>query len=266
VPWVYFSVSTFYHRYYLATMAPAIAALAGIAADAVVTMWRDKDPRRWWGLVALLVCAAVQALLLLTYPAWGRWIIPLILGLSFGARVVLYLLRLPEYAAAQGAALAGMAVAVLVLYITPAIWAAIPVATCTHMTLPIAGPQDAPCRPFEIRPFLDPALAAYLEDERDGARYLAATYDLGIAELGILETGEPFMALGGYRGSDPILTVDQFSELVAEGEVRFFLSMEGEGEHYPVQEAIRGWAEVHCPLAPLQSPGVQVRGPCVPDT
>jgi OPA family glycerol-3-phosphate transporter-like MFS transporter len=32
---------------------------------------------------------------------------------------------------------------------------------------------------------------------------------MGIAELGILETGEPFMALGGFRGSDPILTVKQ---------------------------------------------------------
>jgi 4-amino-4-deoxy-L-arabinose transferase-like glycosyltransferase len=264
VPWIYFSVSTFYHRYYLATMAPAVAALAGIAIDAVVTMWRNRDPRRWWGLVALLVCAALQALFLFPYPAWGWWLIPLVLGLSFGARVALYLLRLPEYASARRGASVAMAVAVLVRYITPVAWAAIPVATCTHMTLPIAGPQDAPCRPFEIRPFLDPALVDYLEEGRDGARFLAATYDLGIAELGILESGEPFMALGGYRGSDPILTVQEFAQLVAEGEVRFFLSLEEGGERYPVQDAITEWVEGHCPPAPVQSPGVQVRGPCMP--
>ena len=42
---------------------------------------------------------------------------------------------------------------------------------------------------------------------RDGARYLAATHDMCIAALVILETGEPCMALGGFLGSDPILTV-----------------------------------------------------------
>jgi hypothetical protein len=245
-------------------MAPAVAALAGIGIDAALTMWSTKDPQRWWGLVAFLVCGGVQSIILYPYPAFGWWLIPLILGLSFGARVVLYLLRLPEYESAHRWASVALAVAVAVLYITPVIWTSIPVATCTHMTLPYGGPQDAPCRPFELRPFLDPELVAYLEEQRNGATYLAATYDLGIAELGILESGEPFMALGGYRGSDPILTVDRFAQLVAGGDVRFFLNLEGAEEHYPVQDATRAWVADHCPQAPVQSPGIQVFGPCRP--
>lgn len=37
---VYFSISTFYHTYYLSLCAPAIAALAGISAEALWTAWR----------------------------------------------------------------------------------------------------------------------------------------------------------------------------------------------------------------------------------
>ena len=70
------------------------------------------------------------------------------------------------------------------------------------------------------------------------------------------------MALGGYRGRDPILTVDEFAQLVAEGNVRFFLSLEKDQEQWPSQAAILRWVEDHCPVSALQSPGVQVRGPC----
>lgn len=78
---------------------------------------------------------------------------------------------------------------ILAVELTPAVWAAIPVLTCTNMTFPIAGPQPASCRPYEVKPFLDQNSVACLEQHREGARFMAATYDLGIAELGILETG-----------------------------------------------------------------------------
>jgi hypothetical protein len=85
---------------------------------------------------------------------------------------------------------------------------------------------------------------------------------MGLAEFGIMETGQPFMALGGYRGSDPILTLDQFTEFVAAGDVRYFVSMTEPGETFPQQEAIRQWAESHCPLVSLELDGIELRGPC----
>jgi hypothetical protein len=94
---------------------------------------------------------------------------------------------------------------------------------------------------------------------------LAATYEMGIASLGILETGEPFMALGGYRGSDPNMTLDQFVGLVADGEVRFFLSLTQTTESFPQQEAIKRWVKSHCPRSPVQAEGIAVRGPCEVD-
>ncbi len=41
---VFFSIASFYHRYYLVTIAPAIAALAGIG---VVALWREYQRRGW---------------------------------------------------------------------------------------------------------------------------------------------------------------------------------------------------------------------------
>ena len=39
----------------------------------------------------------------------------------------------------------------------------------------------------------------------------------------IIQTGEPVMAMGGFTGSDPILTADSVAQLVKDGTVRYFL-------------------------------------------
>ena len=105
----------------------------------------------------------------------------------------------------------------LSLLIAPLVWTLIPVFTCTHETLPYAGPQvlsqDGVCKTVHHAEFLEHEWLAVFEQDRGGARFVAATYDMGIAILGILETHQPFMALGGYRGTDPILTVEQFAEM-----------------------------------------------------
>jgi 4-amino-4-deoxy-L-arabinose transferase-like glycosyltransferase len=265
VPLLYFSISLFYHRYYFATLAPAVAALAGIGADALWSVWHSAGWPRSWIVVTLSGSAGVQALILSTYPEWSRWLTPLMLGLCLVAAVLFLVAWHAGRGAAQRWARAAFIIGILALLIVPTVWTAIPVVTCTNETLPYGGPQATECRPFEIRPFLDHELTQYLERHRDGARFMAATYDMGIAILGILETGEPFMALGGYRGSDPILTVDQFAQRVTNGEVRFFLSLTQDSGEFPQQEKIKQWVKEHCPLSPLQSQGVEVRGPCVPD-
>jgi 4-amino-4-deoxy-L-arabinose transferase-like glycosyltransferase len=70
----------------------------------------------------------------------------------------------------------------------------------------------------------DPKLVAYLEENRDGSRFLLATANASAAAPYILATGEPVAALGGFIGADPILTDDEFAAMVAAGEVRFVLA------------------------------------------
>lgn len=44
-----------------------------------------------------------------------------------------------------------------------------------------------------------------------------------------LETGKPVMALGGFNGSDPAPTLEQFKEIVADGKVHYFIGQGGGG-------------------------------------
>jgi 4-amino-4-deoxy-L-arabinose transferase-like glycosyltransferase len=70
-------------------------------------------------------------------------------------------------------------------------------------------------------------LVAFLEHHHDREDYLLAAVNARQAAPIIIATGNPVMALGGFSGGDPILTVDDFSRLVAEHRVRFALIGDG---------------------------------------
>ncbi len=66
-------------------------------------------------------------------------------------------------------------------------------------------------------------LVRYLEANRGSTRYLLATQSAMTAAPFILQTGQPVMALGGFSGSDPILTADELAQRVSHHDVRYFL-------------------------------------------
>jgi 4-amino-4-deoxy-L-arabinose transferase-like glycosyltransferase len=66
-------------------------------------------------------------------------------------------------------------------------------------------------------------LIAYLEKHRGRATYLVATPSSQAAAPIIIATGQPVMSLGGFSGSDPILTTSQLAALAREGKVKYFL-------------------------------------------
>jgi hypothetical protein len=66
-------------------------------------------------------------------------------------------------------------------------------------------------------------LVKFLTKNNDGAKYLFATTSANSAAPYIIQTGKPVMAMGGFLGTDPILTVNKLKELVKKGEVKYFL-------------------------------------------
>jgi hypothetical protein len=72
-------------------------------------------------------------------------------------------------------------------------------------------------------------LLAYLEAHRGSARYLLATLNSQTAAPYIIASGQPVIALGGFSGSDQILTVSQLQALVSSGAIRYFLLDGGDG-------------------------------------
>ena len=99
---------------------------------------------------------------------------------------------------------------------------------------------------------MNPQLLRYLEQHQGSAKYLVATTSAQSAESYILATGKPVMALGGFTGSDPILTVNQLAALVKQGTVHYFL-LNGGGMGGPGgggNNALTTWVQQHGTAVP----------------
>lgn len=230
---VFFSVAGFFHQYYLTEMAPAVAALFGIG---LVTMWQDYRRRGWRGWLlplALIVTAAEQVYLLSRYPAWSQWMVPLIVVLCLIAVGVLVSVRLVPRLRVQipdtRFLMPALSIGILALLIAPTVWAAIPIFTSTQADTLVAGPTqtDGFGGNFgggrDTNANTNAALIRYLEANQGNTKFLVAVPSSMVADSLILATNKPVMAMGGFSGSDPILTTSQLASLVAHGTVRFFL-------------------------------------------
>jgi hypothetical protein len=125
------------------------------------------------------------------------------------------------------------------LLVAPAVWSGITVTSVANGTIPQAGPSTVSA--FGGGAGLgtggrfgggvaggtttDSRLVSYLEAHKGGVRYLVAVADsqtgapLIIASDGSLNV----ISLGGFLGSDPILTPTSLAHLVEKGELRYVL-------------------------------------------
>src|SRR5713101_6597424 len=250
---VFFSVATFFHQYYLSTFAPAICALFGIG---VVVMWRDFRRSGWRGWLlplALLLTALEQIHIIVSNPSWGTWLIPLIAIPCALAAAVLFAARLlPRLRVNVRVVAPALCVALLALMLTSAVWSTIPVLADQAVSLPAAGPSGQIGGGFVgSRSTANTALIKYLEAHKGSAKYLVAVVSSNEADSIILETNQPVMALGGFSGSDPILTTTQLAALVKSGTVRYFL-LNGSGGGGPGggQSALITWITQHSKVVP----------------
>ncbi|OYD68113.1 ArnT family glycosyltransferase [Rhodococcus sp. OK302] len=73
------------------------------------------------------------------------------------------------------------------------------------------------------------ALVAKLEDNADQFTWVAAAIGSNSASGYQLATQSPVMAIGGFNGSDPSPTLEQFQQYVADGKIHFFIGGGGMG-------------------------------------
>ncbi|GLX03757.1 glycosyltransferase family 39 protein [Microbispora sp. NBRC 16548] len=93
---------------------------------------------------------------------------------------------------------------------------------------------------------VDAAMAAYLKRNKGGATWLVAVDSAQSASSLILSTGEPVIAMGGFTGSDPAMTVDKLQRYVAEGKLTYILI--GDGGFGPSRGAssdVTEWVKAH---------------------
>ncbi len=70
-------------------------------------------------------------------------------------------------------------------------------------------------------------LLEYLTRNNTGETYLFATNDTSIAEAYIIQTGAAVIPMGGFNGSDNILTVEKLEKMVTD--MKYFLIPSGSG-------------------------------------
>ena len=139
----FFSVAGFFHRYYLSMLAPAVAALVGIAFAVLWRAYRHRRPLGWLLPVALIVTAAVQAKVLAGYPAYAHWMTPLVLGGGAVAAIGLTLARLrPVSILRRQLAVAAATAGLMVLLLAPTVWAEVSVRDANGGGIPAAGPTQ----------------------------------------------------------------------------------------------------------------------------
>lgn len=232
---VFFSVASFFHEYYLTIMAPAIAALFGIG---VVVLWNDYRRGGWSGWllpIALVVTAVEQIYIISSNPAWGTWLIPVIAIACFLSALLLVGVRLfPQVTTRfttneRRTRLSLQSVVVLGLIglmMVPAVWSIIPVLQNTGGD-PTAGPSTTGGSASTGPMSTNTKLISYLEAHQGNTKYLLAVTSSIDGDAIILATNKPVMAMGGFNGSDPILTTATLKALIANGTVRYFLFSSG---------------------------------------
>ncbi|MGF9785274.1 glycosyltransferase family 39 protein [Bacillus velezensis] len=221
----FFSVAEFFHHYYLIMLASPIAALVGAGWVALVHLYRKQAGWKTWLLpVAILVTTGFELFILRNYndQIGAGWSIGAgVLGAV--AAIALFVFKQRQKPLSYYVSLA----ALLVLMVMPIYWASTPLLYGGNSSLPETGPQLASTSGKGMgmdNASVNTKLINYLEKHNAGADYLFAATDSNTAAPYIIKTKKAVMAIGGFSGSDPAITLTQFKKLVKEGKVKYFLT------------------------------------------
>ncbi len=228
------------HPYYTVAMAPGVAGLVGQGA---VDLWRLRSRSRWGGAVAsasLLLTAWWGAQLLARTPDFAPGLGAVEVGLAAAAALLLLLKVAP-----WGSALV-VALGMVALLLGPAAYAIATVTRVEQGSSPSSGPTSLAIsgigfggrgfgplagggQPPGLIGTADSSLLTYLERHQDGATWLVAVSSATQAAPIELATGRPVLAMGGFSGNDPALSVARLRRLVSSGQLRYVLVGGGRG-------------------------------------
>jgi 4-amino-4-deoxy-L-arabinose transferase-like glycosyltransferase len=234
---VFSAAGGLFHAYYLVTMAPALSALGGIGTVALWSLYKSGGVAALLMPIALIATALWQGYIVDGYLAGSlaigeKWLVPALVGATGLSTAGLLALRRHQQVAAM--ALGGLALTILLAM--PAAWSVGTVLAKGNTGFPSArSPFLSDAAEVQRRRWSlvagalggDPKLLAFLQENHQDEVYLLAAVNARQAAPIIIATGNPVIALGGFTGRDPILTIDGFARLVGDHRVRFVLLGDG---------------------------------------
>ena len=238
------------HPYYTVALTPAIAAGIGIGST---MLWRRRsDVRAATALAgAVLVTTVLAAVLLSRHGDWMPWLRAAVAIGGVGAAVLILVAgRLPDVAAR---AVAG--VALVACLAAPAAYSMATAASPHVGSIPAAGPSRGGGGGFAGggllgSPTAHPDLTRLLAAGADEFTWAAAVVGSNNAAGYQLASGVPVMAVGGFNGTDPSPTLEEFTRYVDEKQIHYFIQgrmMMGRsgGDAGGDTAAITEWVESH---------------------
>ena len=253
--WCFFASSHFINSYYLAALAPPIAALCGLG---LTVAWRQRAHRATQAVLLGTVAAGTAYVLYLLPTTAGvrPWVLASTLVLAAMAVAVTAWSLLPSRPHRATAAGVGLSAAALFL---GSAWAS---GTVVAAGL---GPFDSPYQPAALTAQdqaangRSAAISASLDRAADK---VAPTVSVITNETSsgsstaILDTGREFLPVGGFTGRVPSPTVAQFAGDVRAGRVAFVLAAVAPLTRNPDML----WAIAHCKSVPSRGPDIHIAG------
>jgi 4-amino-4-deoxy-L-arabinose transferase-like glycosyltransferase len=247
VGYLFFSYAGFFHSYYLNLFALPIAFLLGGVFEEI-----RLNPTNKWLPWLLLASLPVQVFLILQ-AQYAQILIPIILVVSIGG-IVSYLLKPLQWR------WLGVGLVLFSLFLTPLVWSGYTTLLGnTASPIIFGGPQvrsstdrqfppsaaNPPTQAGNFPPLMSPGngqfppnggmgggmfgasqinaeMLAYLKANSNGEKYFLAVTSQNEASAYILSEGiGNIMTLGGFSGRDQVLTLAEFQQKIANGEVRY---------------------------------------------
>ena len=224
---VFFSiVSGIFHAYYAIMLAPALGGMVGIGFGQLYK-WGKGNTWVVIGLIAAVVITlGFQMFATTQYSEFSPWMLGtgILLGLGI---LLMSVSRRAAYAVILSAAL-----------VIPAYWSVMTVTNGSNNNLPTAyegqnrNGQDG----FLASPpqnqndgnrggdrSVNAELLAYLQANTQDVEYLLAVPSSQQGSQYVIETGRPVLYMGGFSGSDAVVSADDLAQLVANGDLRYIL-------------------------------------------
>ncbi|MCQ6281117.1 glycosyltransferase family 39 protein [Bacillus sp. EB600] len=246
---IFFSIAKRFSSYYMVMLAPGIAALAGAGFKQMWNQWRAKEKKETWFLPFALVCTVIfEISIVWKYPTLRAPLSIAIGVLALLALICLLFVQKLNAPGKKGISIIAIMAGVLALVVAPTAWAITPIEYGGSVTKPFAGPELKTQHGRDGMMASNPKLENFLKSNYREGSYLVATLNATTAAPIILDTGLPVMALGGFMGNDPALTVEKLQKLVNDGQIHYFLLQERAFGNQ--QSAVINWIKTNCLVVP----------------
>lgn len=244
---IYFSFNTgTFHSYYLTMLAPPVAALAGIGITSMWEFYKERGWKSWLLPGALLVNGGIQLLVASYFNSYSGIVKVLMIliavlciipSIILGALNILKGKKTYEQNKILGMKKILVGVSIMGLLITPLTGSSQVLFNKLNGSFPAAGlellssnQQSGPGQqgnsggsPQNNMNNSNSKLIEFLLKNKTNEKYLLVVSSSNDASDIILNTGEAVMSLGGFMGNNKAITLDEFKELVKNGEVRYVM-------------------------------------------